>query len=63
MKNMSVFLDLFIHLDTIRIVICGGVNANQPRTEERAKAMQDYQLSASDTQPRDDVAAMEWTSV
>jgi exopolysaccharide biosynthesis polyprenyl glycosylphosphotransferase len=47
MKNMSVFLDLFILLDTIRIVLCGGVGASQARTPEWVKAMHDFQLSSA----------------
>jgi hypothetical protein len=63
---MSLFLDLFILLDTIRIVLCGGVNTSQARTPERAKAMQDFQLSTNT--PAEDPAApqvpdFEWTSV
>ena len=68
MKNMSVFLDIFILLDTVRIVLCGGVNASQSRTPERNKAMQDFQLSTAtpalqeaDAIPQ--VSGFEWTSV
>ena len=37
MKNMSVFLDIFILLDTVRIVLCGGVNTRRsaPRSAAR----------------------------
>jgi exopolysaccharide biosynthesis polyprenyl glycosylphosphotransferase len=47
MKNMSVFLDLFILLDTVRIVLCGGVGSSHARTPEWTKAMQDFQLSTA----------------
>jgi hypothetical protein len=47
MKNMSLFLDIFILLDTVRIVLCGGVNTAQARTPERTKAMHDFQLSTA----------------
>jgi lipopolysaccharide/colanic/teichoic acid biosynthesis glycosyltransferase len=47
MKNMSVFLDMFILLDTVRIVLCGGVGAWHARTPEWTKAMQDFQLSTA----------------
>jgi exopolysaccharide biosynthesis polyprenyl glycosylphosphotransferase len=65
MKNMSVFLDLFILLDTVRIVLCGGVNASQAHTPERTKAMQDYQLfTAVPSAPAHGAATdLEWTSV
>ena len=46
MKNMSLFLDMFILLDTIRIVLCGGVNTSNARTPERTTAMRAFQLSA-----------------
>ena len=69
MKNMSVFLDLFILLDTVRIVIRGGANDSLTRTEERSKAMQEFQLStASAATPANpatpvNAADYEWTSV
>jgi exopolysaccharide biosynthesis polyprenyl glycosylphosphotransferase len=66
MKNMSVFLDVFILLDTIRIVLCGGVNTSHARTPERTKAMADFQLfSETSTAPpaEEEVPAFEWTSV
>ncbi len=65
MKNMSLFLDLFILLDTVRIVLCGGVNTSRARTPERTKAMQDFQLStaAVAAAPEDEVAAFHWTSI
>jgi exopolysaccharide biosynthesis polyprenyl glycosylphosphotransferase len=47
MKNMSLFLDVFILLDTVRIVLCGGVTGSTVRTAERSKAMQDFQLSTA----------------
>jgi lipopolysaccharide/colanic/teichoic acid biosynthesis glycosyltransferase len=47
MKNMGVFLDIFILLDTVRIVLCGGVNSSHSRTPERRKAMADFQLSTA----------------
>ena len=65
MKNMSVFLDLFILLDTVRIVLCGGVKGRIAHTPERAKALQDYQLSTSTPEiaPAREVPDFEWTSV
>jgi hypothetical protein len=74
MKNMSLFLDLFILLDTVRIVLCGGVNTSQARTPERTKAMHDFQLStAAPIGPvspivpmipaKDQVPDFQWTSV
>jgi len=67
MKNMSVFLDAFILLDTVRIVLCGGVNCSHARTPERNKAMQDFQVSSAvpATAVATEKAAQdfEWTSV
>jgi exopolysaccharide biosynthesis polyprenyl glycosylphosphotransferase len=65
MKNMSLFLDLFILLDTVRIVLCGGVNVSHSRNPERNKAMLDFQLStAGPSLPRDAaVGNLELTSV
>jgi lipopolysaccharide/colanic/teichoic acid biosynthesis glycosyltransferase len=65
MKNMSLFLDLFILLDTIRIVLCGGVNRSGARSLERTKAMQDFQLSTAvtTTPPQGDLRELEWTSL
>jgi lipopolysaccharide/colanic/teichoic acid biosynthesis glycosyltransferase len=65
MKNMSLFLDIFIILDTIRIVLCGGVNTSRARTPERAKAMQDFRLSTAIPSVRvtDEIPNIEWTPV
>jgi exopolysaccharide biosynthesis polyprenyl glycosylphosphotransferase len=75
MKNMSVFLDLFILLDTVRIVLCGGVSASRARTPELAKAMQDFQLSTAapaapepgaallERAPNKSIPDLEWTSI
>ncbi len=65
MKNMSLFLDIFILLDTVRIVLCGGVNASKTRTPERAKALQDFQDSTAIGPSREQspVPGFEWTSV
>jgi lipopolysaccharide/colanic/teichoic acid biosynthesis glycosyltransferase len=65
MKNMSVFLDIFILLDTVRIVLCGGVNASHARTPERDKAMRDYQVSnaAPSEQGAERASAFECASV
>jgi exopolysaccharide biosynthesis polyprenyl glycosylphosphotransferase len=67
MKNMSLFLDLFILLDTVRIVLCGGVSNSHVRTPERVKAMQDFQLWAATPAvvdgPAQAVRDFEWTSV
>jgi hypothetical protein len=67
MKNMSLFLDVFILLDTVRIVLCGGVNSSRARTPERTKAMADFQLSTTappaPPQGSTEVPDFEWTSV
>ncbi|HEX4084041.1 MAG TPA: sugar transferase [Chthoniobacteraceae bacterium] len=65
MKNMSVFLDLFILLDTVRIVLSGGVKSRHTHTAERNKALQDYQLSTAspDLPAARQVPDFEWTSV
>lgn len=43
MKNMSLFLDLFILLDTVRIVLHGGLDAAPPRVETRAGTVRDWE--------------------
>ena len=65
MKNMSLFLDIFILLDTVRIVLCGGVNTSTTRTPERTKAMLDFQLSTvrTSSSPGVQVPDVEWTSI
>jgi exopolysaccharide biosynthesis polyprenyl glycosylphosphotransferase len=70
MKNMSLFLDIFILLDTVRIVLCGGVNTSSALTPERTKAMRDFQLSTAqfipaplDDAPGEEVPYFQWTSV
>jgi len=65
MKNMSLFLDLFILLDTVRIVLCGGVGSTDSRTAARNKAMMDFQLStARPLSPVEEpVANFNWTSM
>jgi exopolysaccharide biosynthesis polyprenyl glycosylphosphotransferase len=47
MKNMSVFLDVFILLDTVRIVLCGGVNTSGSQNPARSKAMDEFRHSTS----------------
>jgi len=49
MKHMSLYLDLFILLDTVRIVLCGGV-ADDPsrRTSRNAAVMEWEQLRHED---------------
>ena len=59
MKNMSVFLDIFILLDTIRIVVRGGVDNSHVRSAERHEAMRDFCLS---TKAPQEVPSVEWTS-
>jgi exopolysaccharide biosynthesis polyprenyl glycosylphosphotransferase len=67
MKNMSVFLDAFILLDTVRIVLCGGVNCStSSHTVARAKAMQDFQISTAGTivpvpSPEKPAPDLQWT--
>lgn len=74
MKNMSLFLDVFILLDTVRIVLCGGVNTSRTRTPERTQAMKDFQLSTAlagsvaapaslDLSTGKEVSCFQWTSV
>ena len=42
MKNMSVFLDVFILLDTVRIVLCGGLSTGHERDTTRYAAMKEW---------------------
>jgi exopolysaccharide biosynthesis polyprenyl glycosylphosphotransferase len=42
MKHMSLFLDLFIMLDTIRIIIGGGVSGHEDRVNTRKRAMTEW---------------------
>ncbi len=66
MKNMSVFLDAFILLDTVRIVLCGGVNHSSSHNAERAKAMHDFQVSTavsvSPAPAEQPPSELQWTS-
>lgn len=43
MKHMSFFLDLFILLDTVRIVLCGGVHEREKAVNTRQEAMREWQ--------------------
>jgi exopolysaccharide biosynthesis polyprenyl glycosylphosphotransferase len=43
MKHMSLSLDLFILLDTVRIVLCGGVDDGRKEDTLRARAVQDWE--------------------
>ncbi len=45
MKHMSLFLDLFILLDTVRTVLCGGLNAGHERDSSRYRAMSEWERS------------------
>jgi len=69
MKNMSLFLDVFILLDTVRIVLCGGVGSAHVRIAERTKAMHDYQASTASPSAVERPAevpagaGLQWTSV
>jgi len=67
MKNMSVFLDAFILLDTVRIVLCGGVNSSSSHSAERAKAMHDFQVSTAAPVPpvasEQPSPELQWTTV
>lgn len=42
MKHMSLFLDLFILLDTVRTVLCGGATLRETRTAEPPEALQEW---------------------
>jgi len=49
MKNMSIFLDIFILLDTVRIVLRGGVNTHQEgSSNERLKAFQEWEMAKTE---------------
>ena len=43
MKHMSLFLDLFILLDTVRIVLCGGVQEDPSKRTTRVKAVMEWE--------------------
>jgi exopolysaccharide biosynthesis polyprenyl glycosylphosphotransferase len=42
MKHMSIFLDIFILLDTVRIVLCGGVGSAQTSLVFQHEALRDW---------------------
>jgi lipopolysaccharide/colanic/teichoic acid biosynthesis glycosyltransferase len=54
MKHMSVFLDVFILLDTVRIVISGGAQATTARTSSPSENILEWErLKAAETAPAD----------
>jgi hypothetical protein len=42
MKHMSLYLDLFILLDTVRIVLTGGVADDPVRRDSRTEAVSEW---------------------
>ena len=52
MKHMSLSLDLFILLDTVRIVLCGGVNETCKESTARAGALQELERMKADHSPK-----------
>jgi exopolysaccharide biosynthesis polyprenyl glycosylphosphotransferase len=54
MKHMSVFLDVFILLDTVRIVLSGGAQATIARTSSPSENILEWErLKAAETAPAD----------
>jgi len=47
MKHMSIFLDIFILLDTVRIVLCGGVGEEHEHSLLRHNAIHEWELAQS----------------
>jgi exopolysaccharide biosynthesis polyprenyl glycosylphosphotransferase len=47
MKHMSIFLDVFILLDTVRIVLRGGVGEEHEHSLSRHKAIHEWELARS----------------
>ena len=43
MKNMSLYLDVFILLDTVRIILCGGVADDPTRRTSRSEAVNEWE--------------------
>src|SRR5581483_7463271 len=50
MKHMSLFLDIFILLDTVRIILCGGVNRGVEKQSSRREAMEEWQRLTTETE-------------
>ncbi|MEI8340880.1 MAG: sugar transferase [Verrucomicrobiota bacterium] len=50
MKHMSIFLDIFILLDTVRIVLRGGATEEHEHSPARHKAIQEWELALSKTE-------------
>ena len=50
MKHMSIFLDIFILLDTVRIILCGGATEKHRHHPSRHKAIQDWELARSENE-------------
>lgn len=50
MKHMSIILDLFILLDTVRIVLGGGVSAQMERNPTRGEAIREWELARFETE-------------
>ena len=54
MKHMSLFLDVFILLDTVRIVLCGGVSEDPNRRTSRSEAVLEWErLRLEETEERE----------
>ncbi len=52
MKHMSVFLDVFILLDTVRTILCGGASASKDRTTSNQDIILEWErLKAAETSP------------
>ena len=52
MKHMSLFLDVFILLDTVRIVLTGGAQATVARTSSPSENILEWErLKAAETEP------------
>jgi len=52
MKHMSVFLDAFILLDTVRTILCGGARSMKERTASNNEIILEWErMKAADTAP------------
>jgi len=58
MKHMSLFLDLFILLDTVRIVLCGGVAQDPSRRTSRLEAVLEWERLKSAPQSESAIEAL-----
>ena len=52
MKHMSIFLDIFILMDTVRIVLSAGAPNEQEQSASRHKAIQEWELARSGNEPQ-----------